>query len=96
MYFKTLPDNLDESICFISGGDSRTGSISEEGYEFCRYERQVCDSLVGKIRPDFVVFNGDYVNWDSNQHWSDWYTDWQLTLGENGRIIPIVPVLGNY
>lgn len=96
MYFKTLPDNSDESICFISGGDSRTGSESEEGYEFCRYDRQVCDSLVGKIRPDFVAFNGDFVNWASAELWSNWFADWQSTIGENGRIIPIVPVLGNH
>ena len=96
MFFKTLPNNPDEGICFISGGDSRTGTILEPGYQDCRFNRQICDSLVAKIRPDFVAFNGDFVNWGSEEKWSDWFFDWQYTISDAGRIIPIIPVLGNH
>jgi len=98
MYFKTLPDNPDNGITFISGGDSRTGTLAADGanYVNCRPDRQACDSLVARIRPDFVAFNGDYVFYGSTSNWSDWFTDWQFTLGLDGHLAPIIPVMGNH
>ena len=96
MYFKTLPDNPDVGITFIAGGDSRTGLIWETGYQNCRPDRQRCDSLVGKIKPDFLTFNGDFVYTGLSNYWIDWFTDWQLTMGADGHIVPIIPVMGNH
>ncbi len=96
MYFKTLPDNPDVGITFIAGGDSRTGTVLEAGYQQCRPNRQACDSLVAKIRPDFVTFNGDFVYSGSSSNWIDWFTDWQYTLGTDGHLVPIITVMGNH
>jgi acid phosphatase type 7 len=96
MNFKTLPNKPDSGITFITGGDSRTGSSSDPGYLQCRPNRQACDSLVAKIRPDFVAFCGDYVLIPNNSLWSDWFTDWQFTLGAEGHLIPLIPVMGNH
>jgi len=96
MYFKTLPDNPNVGITFIAGGDSRTGIITESGYALCRPYRQANDSLVGKISPDFVTFNGDFVYSGTTANWSDWFTDWQYTLGANAHLVPVIPVMGNH
>jgi len=98
MTFKTLSDDPNVPILFISGGDTRTGV---SGFEFeadkSRERRQRGNSLVGKIRPDFVAFSGDYVFSGTNDgQWSDWFSDWQLTLGSNARLVPVVPVFGNH
>lgn len=97
MYFKTLTDNPDVGITFIAGGDSRTGTILDgTDYVNCRSDRQANDSLVAKIRPDFVTFNGDFVYSGTTSYWSDWFTDWQFTLGTDGHLVPIIPVMGNH
>ena len=93
MYFKTLPDNPDNGITFITGGDSRSAPTNNE---VNRQNRRACDSLVAKIRPDFITFNGDFVLKGTNAFWTDWFTDWEFTLGSDGHIVPIVPVMGNH
>ena len=98
MYFKTLSNNPADGITFIAGGDSRTGTMVVDGADYvnCRRDRQTCDSLVAKIRPDFVTFNGDFVFSGTTALWSDWFADWQFTLGSDGHLAPIIPVMGNH
>jgi hypothetical protein len=99
MSFKTLSDNPNDPLMFISGGDTRTGiAIFEFETSECIPRRQRGNQLVAKIRPDFVASSGDYVfDGDNDSQWSDWFSDWQLTIGGlDNRIIPIVPVFGNH
>jgi hypothetical protein len=105
MSFKTLPDDPNIPVMFINGGDTRTGA---SGFEFetnlCVPRRQKGFDLVAKIRPDFVAFSGDYIFSENflvggDQLWSDWFVDWQRTIGGSetkGRLIPIVGVFGNH
>ncbi|MCX7862399.1 MAG: metallophosphoesterase [Bacteroidales bacterium] len=98
MIFKTLPNDPNVPIMFISGGDTRTGvPLVEFETSECRPRRQRGNQLVAKIRPDFVAFSGDYVLTTTvNSQWEDWFADWQLTLGTHKLLIPIVPVFGNH
>lgn len=99
MTFKTLSDDPNVPIMFISGGDTRTGvTLIEYQTDQCIPRRQRGFSLVAKIRPDFVASSGDYVfDGDNDGQWSDWFSDWQLTIaGGDKRVIPIVPVFGNH
>jgi len=105
MSFKTLPDDPNIPVMFINGGDTRTGAA---GFEFetdqCVPRRQKGFDLVAKIRPDFVAFSGDYIFAENfliggDQLWSNWFTDWQRTIGGSetkGRLIPIAGVYGNH
>jgi hypothetical protein len=93
MYFKTLSDDPEAGLSFIVGGDSRTNSATDVAN---RLNRMACDSLVAKIRPDFVTFNGDFVLSGTTSYWTDWFTDWQFTLGTDGHLVPIIPVMGNH
>ncbi len=102
MCFKTLPDNPDTPIKFISGGDSRTGIIGEFEFSQCRSRRQEANKLVAKIVPSFITFSGDYVYslpgfvQSTNIAWADWFSDWQLTITPDGQLIPLIPAFGNH
>ena len=85
-WFKTIPDDPTIRLSIISGGDSRNN----------RTPRQNANRLVAKIRPHAVFFGGDMTNSDSNTQWRNWMDDWQLTIGSDGRMIPIVPARGNH
>lgn len=107
--FRTLSDDPNQPISFISGGDSRK-DLSFLGIGDppcwgggCRKTRQDLNTIVGRVRPDFVAFTGDYIRnndiifiVDSEEDWRDWFNDWDLTIGTDGRITPIIHSLGNH
>ncbi len=101
MSFKTLSDNPNDPVCFIAGGDTRTGApIVEYQSDQCRPRRQKGCDLVAQIRPDFIAFSGDFIfiPGDDGQ-WNDWWNDWMRTIGPaatKGRVIPVLPVTGNH
>ncbi len=102
MIFKTLPDDANIPITFIAGGDSRTGIFGEFEYSQCRPRRQEANKLVAKISPSFITFSGDYVYSipgvipSTNAAWADWFSDWQLTITPDGKLIPLIPAFGNH
>lgn len=106
--FRTISDDPNQPISFISGGDSRqrvnifgVGDPACWG-NGCRETRQDLNRIVGKIRPDFVAFTGDYIRnydvfpFDSDDDWEEWMNDWDLANGPDGRITPIIHALGNH
>ncbi|MCP4438180.1 MAG: T9SS type A sorting domain-containing protein [Aureispira sp.] len=99
--FMTLSDDPNDPMSFVSGGDSRQAVFPESCN--CRAARQEGNRLIAKIRPDFIAFNGDYIRnydvpftYDSEDDWEDWFTDWELTVGPDGRMTPMVHTLGNH
>lgn len=84
-YFRTAPDQP-KPFTFICGGDSRN----------FRDIRQAANMMCKKLSPLFVAFTGDMINHDNPVEWNDWLDDWQLTIGEKGRLLPIVPHRGNH
>lgn len=85
-WFKTAPNDPNERLSFIAGGDSRNN----------RGPRQNGNLLVGKLKPHAVLFGGDMTNACTDQEWKQWLDDWQLTISEDGRMYPIVPARGNH
>ncbi|MBK7869786.1 MAG: metallophosphoesterase [Saprospiraceae bacterium] len=51
---------------------------------------------MSKLRPHFVLFNGDMTSDDSPAEWKKWLDDWQETIGSDGRLFPIVVARGNH
>ncbi len=86
MSFKTCPDNPDEPLSFIVGGDSRNN----------RPERRNANKMVQKLRPHAVFFGGDYVADGTNNEWAYWFEDWQHTMAPDGRMTPIIATQGNH
>lgn len=107
--FKTLSDDPSQPMSFISGGDSRQAltflglgdpACWQNG---CRETRQDLNRIVGRTRPDFVAFTGDYIRnfdvrfvVDSEEDWEDWFDDWDLATGPDNRLTPIIHSLGNH
>ena len=86
MWFKTAPNTNTERLSILAGGDSRNN----------RTPRQNANRLVAKLRPHAVMFGGDFTDSGTNTQWSNWFDDWQLTIGTDGRIIPLIPARGNH
>jgi PKD repeat protein len=84
--FRTLPDVPTEKLSIIAGGDSRNN----------RTPRQAANSLVAKLRPHAVMFGGDYTNGNTNVEWDEWFEDWQLTIGADGRMTQLIATRGNH
>jgi len=90
LYFITSPDKLPFKL--IHGGDSRTGLI-----ERCKMNLLMTKLVKKDPKIMGLIHGGDYVI--SGQSWSNWRA-WMshnelLTL-DDGRVIPIIPTLGNH
>ncbi len=83
-WFKTLPKNP-QRLSIIGGGDSRTNPDI----------RRAANKMVAKLQPDFVIFDGDFTEDSNAKQIQQWLDDWQLTI-KDGRLIPIVPAMGNH
>lgn len=84
-WFMTAPDAPKE-FTYVAGGDSRTN----------REPRQMGNELVSKLRPLFVLFNGDFTDDGNHQQWVEWLEDWQLARSDDGRVYPIIATHGNH
>ena len=91
-WFRTLPNDPNQPLSIILGGDSR-----RSGSEFTPHEpRLESNRIVRAIRPDFVAFGGDYTDKDTDEQWQTWFDDWQYTNGSDGLMIPILNTRGNH
>ena len=85
-YFSTVSDQPTERLSFAAGGDSRDRSEI----------RRKANALVAKLKPHAVLFNGDFTGLDLPKQWVEWFTDWELSIAEDGRITPLVVTRGNH
>lgn len=91
-WFKTAP-NGSADMTFIAGGDSRT----------YRNARQEGNRVVSRVRPEFVMFGGDFTDRNRYYELEEWLEDWQLTFSNDTidgqpakRVYPIIPTVGNH
>lgn len=85
-WFKTAPVGPDARYSFIAGGDSRNNPGP----------RRNANLLVSKLKPHAVLFGGDMTVGGTPEQWNEWFDDWQLTMSEDGRLIPIIATRGNH
>jgi hypothetical protein len=98
--FRTLPSSLTRPIKFVVGGDA---------YFYLSILRKM-NQQIASHDPDFVVVGGDiaYTNssrklsiikgrgWELKQ-WRTFFQEWKSQMvTSDGRMIPIMPVLGNH
>ncbi|MEO0041409.1 MAG: hypothetical protein RL329_857 [Bacteroidota bacterium] len=86
MRFRTAPNQADTRLSIIAGGDSRNN----------RAARRSANLLAGKLKPHCILFNGDMTDGDTDLEWQTWLEDWQLTIGTDGFLTPIIPARGNH
>jgi acid phosphatase type 7 len=95
--FRTLPDK-GQKITFAVGGDA---------YRYLSLFRKM-NEQVSKKNPDFVVMGGDIAythgilafykgkDWEMKR-WQTFFQEWKKSMvTSDGRLIPIVPILGNH
>jgi len=90
-WFKTAPDEP-TAFTFIAGGDTKSSNPALTA-------GRLSHRMVAKLRPLFVIFNGDFCsgNGTNDDDWQQWLNDWTfLTTTDDGRMIPIIPVHGNH
>lgn len=85
-WFKTAPNDANSRLSFIAGGDSRT----------FREPRSNGNKMVARLRPHGVIFAGDMIDHGTDEQWQNWFTDWQHTIAEDGRMTPIIAARGNH
>ncbi len=87
-WFKTAPAQPD-SFTFVAGGDTKS-------YFSQRKAGIKSNKMIARLRPLFIVFDGDFTSWSGCRQWKKWLNDWQLTVSPDGQMYPIVPVRGNH
>ena len=95
--FRTAPVDR-KDIRFVAGGDSRS---QEGGGVDWPEARDSISQLMASYDPDFVIFTGDFI-WNGevqagSDTWDNWLGAWyKYARAEDGRLIPIVPAIGNH
>lgn len=85
-YFSTCSNSSNDRISFIAGGDSRDRSEI----------RRKANVLVSKLKAHAVLFNGDFTGFDIHPQWVEWFSDWEFSIANDGRITPLVVTRGNH
>ena len=96
MYFVTAPAN-DVPVSVIFGADSRSGREARRQMN-AMLARMLDESDQGDRAP-IIAFahGGDFiVNGRELDQWSRWMSDHELTVGADGRMLPIIPARGNH
>lgn len=108
--FRTAPLKK-ENIRFVVGGDSRWDPRPDHPHPDWPECRDNATQLMANYNPDFAVFIGDYL-WSGEYQegdlfgyelenfpdtWNNWLKAWyKYARAKDGRMIPIVPVIGNH
>lgn len=95
-YFTTAPDDGRE-VSLLFGGDSRSGLEARKQVNRMM-ARMVAEQTVAE-RPEILALahGGDFiVNGTKLDQWLVWLDHHQLTTGDDGRLLPIIPARGNH
>ncbi|MDG2185565.1 MAG: metallophosphoesterase family protein [Mariniblastus sp.] len=97
-YFTTAP-GIDRPFSLLHGGDSRSDQTARQKMNLL-ISNLVKDSYDDEeLSNDIIAFahGGDYVADGSNlNQWSKWLDDHELTIGQDGRMLPVIPARGNH
>lgn len=108
--FRTAPTEK-EDIRLVAGGDSRWDARPDHPHPDWPQSRDDITRLMASYNPDFAVFVADYI-WsgeyeegnlygytleDFPDTWDNWLRAWyKYARTKDGRIIPMIPVIGNH
>lgn len=84
-YFQTCPESAENPITMVYGANLADNQAS----------RQEAFTMISKLRPHLVVLGGDYTVLNIDFQWNNLFTDWQLSTTSDGRVFPILPIIGD-
>lgn len=91
MWFLTAP-NTDKAVRLLFGGDSRSGQTDRR-----RMNRRMARLLEESSEILALAHGGDYiVSGHRLDQWAQWMADHELTVTDEGRMLPIIPARGNH
>ncbi|MEZ6087213.1 MAG: fibronectin type III domain-containing protein [Pirellulaceae bacterium] len=98
MYFLTAPAD-ERPFSILHGGDSR--SDQQERRAMNKMMSAMVHASFANEDPADDVFalahGGDYIVSGVNlDQWSVWMSDHELTVGDDGRLLPVIPARGNH
>ncbi|MCA9232594.1 MAG: metallophosphoesterase family protein [Planctomycetales bacterium] len=96
MFFVTAPAE-DVPVSIMFGADSRSG-LEERRQMNAMLASMVAESYqAGRVPILALAHGGDYIRSGTQlDQWSVWMTDHELTVGPDGRLLPIIPARGNH
>ncbi len=98
MYFVTAPDD-DRPLSILCGGDSRSDK-KERRRVNSMLSDLVSQSYANENLDDDIfalAHGGDYVaSGKKLEQWTEWLSANELTMGADGRMLPIIPARGNH
>lgn len=96
LYFITAPAE-DLPLAILFGGDSRSGADARKMMN--RLLARLVDEQTAAGRPTILALahGGDFIaDGRKLSQWYEWLTDHELTIGPDGRLLPIIPTRGNH
>lgn len=96
MYFITAPSE-DVPVSILYGADSRSGWKARRQMN-AMLARMVAESTQAGRDPILAfAHGGDFIQSGARlDEWSRWMSDHELTVGADGRLLPIIPTRGNH
>lgn len=91
LYFITSPAE-GTHFSLIHGGDSRTGHLAR-----CHVNQMIAETVAKNPKIVGFIHGGDFIN--NGKKWSEWrlwLSQHELTTGEDGRVLPVIPARGNH
>lgn len=91
-YFITAPDDPEATFKMMFGGDSRSDSAQRR-----IINQRMAQMLVDDPEILALSHGGDYIERGTSwSQWSQWLSDHELTMGPDGRMLPVIPTRGNH
>lgn len=96
MFFVTAPSD-DVPISILFGADSRSGRDSRRQMN-AMLANMLAESYAAERVPVLALAHGGDFIYDGRnlQQWSIWMSDHELTVTEDGQMLPIIPARGNH
>ena len=96
LYFVTAPAD-DVPIGLVFGADSRSGLEARRQVN-AMLAAMMAESYAGDRVPILAfAHGGDFINRGRQlDQWSQWMSDYELTVGPDNRLLPIIPARGNH
>ena len=89
-YFTTAPEDQ-RTFKLLYVGDSRTRVEVAE-----KISKQMGEMATADPEILAVIHGGDYANSPTLKYWRPWLAAWDLTTASDGKLLPIIPVVGNH
>jgi hypothetical protein len=90
VHFKTAPSDK-QPLKLIYAGDSRSN---------IDVVRVISKQIAGMVEADksivAMLHGGDYATWPKRNVWKAWLEAYALTTTPDGKLLPIIPVVGNH